>query len=228
MDNYLKVITMLEKSINKIKGDIENEEAKLTAKCQEINSLSSQKMMFDTNLTARKYYYEVITDYKNVTKEKRWWYILTFIGRSLVIALLAWISSIIFSNSLVIGAIIAIFEAVVIAFTSMEYLGEVAEERRIKKQNIKEDLIVYIDELKQNILSVDKKLKKAQEEEKNLRTNITNLNSELYLLNAKLDGVKSRRSNAIAQLLHENELEINASFAKDDELLKLERVLNNG
>ena len=54
MDNYLKLITMLEKSINKIKGDIENEEAKLTAKCQEINSLSSQKMMFNTNLTARK------------------------------------------------------------------------------------------------------------------------------------------------------------------------------
>ena len=52
--------------------------------------------------------------------------------------------------------------------------------------------------------------------------------SELYLLNAKLDGVKSRRSNAIAQLLHENELEINASFANDEELLKLERVLNNG
>lgn len=228
MDSYQKLISMVENAINKIKQNIVREEDKLTKKQQEANSLNSQKTIIDTNLTARKYYYEVITNFKKVTQEKRWWFILTLIGRSIVIALLAWLGSAILLDQAIVTLIFTLLEMVVIGFTSMEFITDIAEERRIKKENKREDLLSYIEELENNLFAINKKITKINDEMNILKTNISNFKSELYLFEAKLEGVKTRRNEVIAKLLNANETEINTSFAIDQDLIKLERSLNNG
>lgn len=228
MDSYQKLIGLLELDINKLKVQLEVAEEKYSEKTRETNDLKSQKELLSTNLKEFKYFYEVITNYKKITRYSRNCFIFNLIGRTIELGLLVWFSSALSINSTVLSILSAFMGSVIIGFTTMEYLNETKEERRIKKQYKKEDVIAYIQELETSVNHIDKKLDKTTGEEKNIKSHITNLNSELYLLNAELDAVKTKKTKALTKLINANEIAINEEYAIDQDLLKLERTLNNG
>ena len=231
MDSYKKLINYIYNELKKLQPEMEVNKEKLNKKEAEIRELNSQYNAAKEEHTTKTEHLFIVKNFKEAVKEKRIWFIAQTIIRGIVVGAVVGVAYLLL-NSLVTpalwGIIVALLEAGVLGFSYVEYRDDTEEERLIKKRYNLEFLENYVEELKNNKISLGNKLMVANKEKETIQDTIDALTEKENELIDQMNSINAKREKVIANIVLVNESKLDSAFRKDREVVKLERKLKDG